>query len=103
MVSCGWGSPLQLSPRAVANSNLVGSQVLAITNTATSTFSTLLSDEGTSIPAFQTFFNYVLLNIIFTPYTMYRYGFKGWGKMVLRNGWKCECSLILRWLSFPLF
>ncbi|KAI9040602.1 DUF914 domain membrane protein [Aspergillus affinis] len=67
---------------------LVLGQVLAITNTATSTFSTLLSDEGTSIPAFQTFFNYVLLNLIFTPYTMYRYGFKGWGKMVLRNGWK---------------
>lgn len=75
--------------------------MLAITNTATSTFSTLLSDEGTSIPAFQTFFNYVLLNLIFTPYTMYRYGIKGWLQMVWRNGWKCKYAPIVWWLSFP--
>ncbi|GKZ17365.1 hypothetical protein AbraIFM66951_010739 [Aspergillus brasiliensis] len=63
-------------------------QVLAITNTACSTFSTLLVSEGTSIPAFQTFFNYFLLNAIFTPYTIYRYGLKGWTRMVLQRGWK---------------
>ncbi|PWY72908.1 DUF914 domain membrane protein [Aspergillus heteromorphus CBS 117.55] len=63
-------------------------QVLAITNTACSTFSTLLANEGTSIPAFQTFFNYLLLNLIFTPYTIYRYGTKGWLEMVLHRGWK---------------
>ncbi|KAB8236002.1 hypothetical protein ETB97_010663 [Aspergillus alliaceus] len=67
---------------------LILGQVLAITNTATSTFSTLLSNEGTSIPAFQTFFNYVLLNIIFTTYTLYRYGIKGWFQMVFKHGWK---------------
>ncbi|KAE8349147.1 hypothetical protein BDV28DRAFT_141855 [Aspergillus coremiiformis] len=67
---------------------LILGQVLAITNTATSTFSTLLSQKGTSIPAFQTFFNYVLLNLIFTPYTMYRYGIKGWFQMVMKHGWK---------------
>lgn len=87
---------------AVANSTPIRSQVLAITNTATSTFSTLLADEKTSIPAFQTFFNYVLLNLIFTPYTMYRYGMKGWFKMVLRNGWKCKCALAASWKSIPL-
>jgi solute carrier family 35 protein F1/2 len=67
---------------------LILGQVLAITNTATSTFSTLLSNDGTSIPAFQTFFNYVLLNIIFTTYSFYRYGFKGWARMVWYRGWK---------------
>ncbi|PKX97043.1 DUF914 domain membrane protein [Aspergillus novofumigatus IBT 16806] len=67
---------------------LILGQVLAITNTATSTFSTLLSQEGTSIPAFQSFFNYVLLNLIFTPYTIYRYGFKGWLRLMWRDGWK---------------
>ncbi|PYH93194.1 DUF914 domain membrane protein [Aspergillus ellipticus CBS 707.79] len=67
---------------------LVLGQVLAITNTACSTFSTLLAHEGTSIPAFQTFFNYLLLNLIFTPYTIYRYGLKGWFEMVLHRGWK---------------
>lgn len=65
-------------------------QTLAITNTATSTLTTLLGNEGTSIPAFQTFFNYVLLNIIFTPYTIYRYGIKRWLRLVLKDGWKCK-------------
>lgn len=69
-------------------------QVLAIANTATSTFTSLLQMEGTSIPAFQTFFNYVLLNLIFTPYTIYRYGFKGWLRLLIMQGWKCkfECN-----------
>ncbi|OJJ80271.1 DUF914 domain membrane protein [Aspergillus glaucus CBS 516.65] len=63
-------------------------QILAITNTSTSTFTTLLNLEGTSIPAFQTFFNYVLLTLIFTPYTIYRYGFKRWLRLVWYDGWK---------------
>ncbi|KAJ9195936.1 putative membrane protein [Paecilomyces variotii] len=67
---------------------LILGQTLAITNTATSTLTTLLGNEGTSIPAFQTFFNYVLLNIIFTPYTIYRYGIKRWLRLVLKDGWK---------------
>lgn len=52
---------------------------------------TLLRDKDTSIPAFQTFFNYVLLNIVYTSFTIYRYGFKKWGKLLLKDGWKCEC------------
>ncbi|GAD97386.1 DUF914 domain membrane protein [Paecilomyces variotii No. 5] len=67
---------------------LILGQTLAIANTATSTFTTLLGMEGTSIPAFQTFFNYVLLNIIFTPYTIYRYGMKRWLRLMLKDGWK---------------
>jgi solute carrier family 35 protein F1/2 len=63
-------------------------QILALCITGTNTLSTLLVIEGTSIPAFQTLFNYVLLNIIYTGYTLYKYGFKKWGKMVLRDGWK---------------
>lgn len=46
--------------------------------------------QGTSIPAFQTFFNYVLLNLVFTPFTIYRYGFKRWARIVLKDGWKCK-------------
>lgn len=67
-------------------------QTLAITNTATSTFTTLLGNEGTSIPAFQSFLNYVLLTLIFTPYTIYRYGIKGWLRLVLKDGWKCKIA-----------
>ncbi|KAF1964165.1 DUF914-domain-containing protein [Bimuria novae-zelandiae CBS 107.79] len=63
-------------------------QILAICITSTNTLSQLLSMEGTSIPAFQTFFNYVLLNIVYTGYTFYKLGFKGWAKMCLKDGWR---------------
>ena len=68
---------------------LILGQILAICITGTNTLTTLLVIEGTSIPAFQTLFNYVLLNIIYTGYTFYKYGFKGWTKMVMKDGWKC--------------
>ena len=61
---------------------------MSICITSTNTLSQLLSFEGTSIPAFQTFLNYVLLNIIYTSYTIYKYGFKGWGKLILKDGWR---------------
>jgi solute carrier family 35 protein F1/2 len=67
-------------------------QILAICITGTNTLTTLLAMEGTSLPAFQTFFNYVLLNIVYTGYTLYKYGFKKWGRMVLKDGWKCTIS-----------
>ncbi|KAF2497739.1 DUF914-domain-containing protein [Lophium mytilinum] len=44
--------------------------------------------QGTSIPAFQTFFNYVLLNIVYTGWTLYKYGFKKWGQIVFKDGWR---------------
>ena len=44
--------------------------------------------EGTSIPAFQTFFNYVLLNLIYTTVTLYQYGFKKWTQLLWRDGWR---------------
>lgn len=63
-------------------------QVLSVCITSTNTFSSLLSMKGTSIPAFQTFFNYVLLNAVYTSITLYRYGFKKWGKLILKDGWR---------------
>lgn len=65
-------------------------QILAICITGTNTLTTLLVIEGTSIPAFQTLFNYVLLNIMYTGYTFYKYGFRKWAKMVMKDGWKCR-------------
>jgi len=67
---------------------LVLGQILALCITGTNTFSQLLSNEGANIPAFQSFFNYVLLNVVWTSVTMYKYGIKGWGKMVWTHGWK---------------
>lgn len=69
---------------------LILGQALALCITGTNTFTSLLVEEGTSIPAFQTFFNYVLLNITYTSYTIYKYGFKGYCKFLLKDGWKCE-------------
>jgi len=63
-------------------------QVLAICITSTNTLSSLLSAEGTSIPAFQSFFNYVLLNLIYTSYTIYKYGFKRWVRLCVFDGWR---------------
>jgi len=67
---------------------LVIGQVLALCITATNTFSTLLVNKGTSIPAFQTLFNYIVLTIIYTTYTIYRYGAKKYFRLLLVDGWK---------------
>lgn len=63
-------------------------QLLALCLTSTNTFSALLAGKGTSIPAFQTLFNYVLLNLVYTGYTLYKYGFRKWCGVVLHDGWK---------------
>lgn len=63
-------------------------QILALCLTGTNTLTTLLVIEGTSIPAFQTLFNYVLLNLMYTPFTVYKYGFKGWARLIWKDGWK---------------
>ncbi|KAI1921825.1 hypothetical protein LOZ12_005182 [Ophidiomyces ophidiicola] len=68
-------------------------QVLALCITATNTFTNLLANAGTSIPSFQTLFNYVLLAVVYTGYTIYRYGFKGWLQVVYKRGWKCQSAL----------
>ena len=63
-------------------------QVLALSLTATNTFTTFLVQENASIPAFQTFLNYVLLNIVYTSYTLYKYGFRGYGRFLRRSWWR---------------
>ncbi len=63
-------------------------QVLALCITGTNTFSSLLAAQPFSIPAFQTFWNYILLNIVYTSYTLYKYGWKKYVHLVLHDGWK---------------
>ncbi|KAI3329608.1 DUF914-domain-containing protein [Ustulina deusta] len=67
---------------------LIIGQVLALAITATNTFSSLLVQHDTSIPAFQTFFNYVLLTLFYFTYTLYKYGFRKIGGILWRDGWK---------------
>ena len=64
------------------------SQALAVSITGTNTLSSLLAGEGTSIPAFQTLFNYVLLNVIYTSTTLYKYGYKRWLRLIWTDGWR---------------
>lgn len=63
-------------------------QLLSLCITATNTFTTFLANYGTSIPAFQTVFTYILLSLIYLTYTVYTYGPKKYGKILLRDGWK---------------
>ncbi|OTA97551.1 hypothetical protein M434DRAFT_26576 [Hypoxylon sp. CO27-5] len=63
-------------------------QLLSLCITATNTFTTFLANYGTSIPAFQTVFMYILLSLIYLTYTVYTYGPKKYGKILLRDGWK---------------
>lgn len=74
---------------------LVG-QILSLCITATNTFSTFLASAGTSIPAFQTIFNYLLLTLIYLPLTLHRTGPRPFLRLVLRDGWK---YLILSFLD----
>ena len=67
---------------------LLLTQIIALAQTGTNTLTTLINNRGTSIPAFQTFFNYVLLNVVYTSFTIYKYGFAKWGKMVVKDGWR---------------
>ena len=64
-------------------------QILALCITGTNTLTSLLVEEGTSIPAFQTLFNYILLNLVFTSYTLWKYGIKKWFRLLWKDGWKC--------------
>ncbi|KAB8295977.1 hypothetical protein EYC80_008794 [Monilinia laxa] len=63
-------------------------QILSLCITATNTFTTLLANKGTSIPAFQTLFNYIVLCLIYTTYTIYKYGWRDYFKLLLVDGWK---------------
>lgn len=63
-------------------------QVLSLCITSTNTFTTLLANGGNSLPALQSLFNYILLMVIFVPYTLYRYGPVDYWRMLRTEGWK---------------
>ena len=67
---------------------LIHGQILSFCIVSTNTLSTFLAGSGNSIPAFQTFFNYAILALIFTPFTIYKYGFKKWCRLMFKDGWK---------------
>jgi len=68
--------------------SLIAGQVVSLCITCTNVSTTELVGRGFNIPTTQTFFLYFGLMCVYTPYTMYQYGLKGWATMVYRDGWK---------------
>lgn len=67
----------------------VHGQILSLCIVSTNTLTTLMSNHGVNIPAFQSLFVYVLLALGFLPYTVYRHGWRHlFGQIMLRRGWK---------------
>ena len=70
---------------------LVLGQILSWCIVSTNTLTQYLTLNGANIPAFQTVFNYALLALVYTPWTLYKYGFKKWARVVFKDGWKYFC------------
>jgi len=67
---------------------LLITQTLAVSTTGTNTLTTLLVENKFSAPAFQSLFNYILLTLIYTSWTIYKYGLKGWLRLLWKDGWR---------------
>jgi len=68
--------------------SLLAGQVVSLCITCTNVTTTELVMRNWALPTTQTFFLYLSLFLVYTPYTMYQYGMKGWAQMVVRDGWK---------------
>ncbi|KAF4610744.1 hypothetical protein D9613_006838 [Agrocybe pediades] len=75
-----WSRPFIIS--------LLAGQVVSLCITCTNVTTTELVMRGWTLSTTQGFFLYFMLFIIYTPYTIYQYGFKGWGKVLYKDGWK---------------
>ncbi|KAF8518954.1 DUF914-domain-containing protein [Hysterangium stoloniferum] len=67
---------------------LLAGQLVSLCITCTNVTTTELIMRNWANATTQTFFLYFSLAVVYTPYTMYRYGLKGWAEMVRRDGWK---------------
>lgn len=63
-------------------------QFLSLCLTASNVTTQQLAIMNANIPTFQTLINYILLAVVYTSITLYKYGFKGWFKVVIHDGWK---------------
>lgn len=74
--------------------SLLAGQVVSLCITCTNVTTAELFSRNWALPTTQTFFLYFSLFCVYTPYTIYQYGFKGWVKMLWKDGWK---YFILAW------
>jgi len=68
--------------------SLFAGQVVSLCITCTSVTTTELVNRGWTLSTTQNFFTYFSLFVIYTPYTIYKYGFSGWGRLILKDGIK---------------
>jgi len=68
--------------------SLFAGQFVSLCITCTSVVTTALVQRGFNAPTFQNLFLYFSLMCIYTPYTIYKYGFKGYANLIYRDGWK---------------
>ncbi len=73
--------------------SLLAGQIVSLCITCTNVTTTeLQNNRNWALPTTQSVFLYFSLFMVYTPYTMYKYGIKGWAEMVFRDGWKCKQS-----------
>ncbi|KAG9082891.1 hypothetical protein FRC06_004790 [Ceratobasidium sp. 370] len=68
--------------------SLLYGQLLSVCVTSTAVIITELVKRDWILPTTQNLFLYIALFVVYTPYTIYIYGFKGWGNVILKDGWK---------------
>ncbi|KIY43763.1 DUF914-domain-containing protein [Fistulina hepatica ATCC 64428] len=68
--------------------SLLFGQIVSLCITCTNVTTTELTDRGWDLPTTQNVLLYFSLFSVYTPYTIYQYGFKGWAKMILHDGWR---------------
>ncbi|KAK7030723.1 DUF914 domain membrane protein [Favolaschia claudopus] len=68
--------------------SLLAGQLVSICITATNVITTELVSRNWTLSTTQNLPLYFSLFAIYTPYTIYRYGFVGWCKLTFRDGWK---------------
>ncbi|KAH9167482.1 DUF914-domain-containing protein [Lactarius sanguifluus] len=68
--------------------SLLAGQVVSLCITCTNVTTGELTTRNWALPTTQTFFLYFSLFAIYTPYTIYQYGFGGWFKVIYKDGWK---------------
>ncbi|KAF8552149.1 DUF914-domain-containing protein [Imleria badia] len=67
---------------------ILGGQLLSFAITCSSVVTSMLVERHWILPCTQAFFSYVSVFIVYTPYTIHRYGLRGWTKVIMRDGWK---------------
>jgi solute carrier family 35 protein F1/2 len=68
--------------------SLLAGQLVSLCITCTNVTTTELVNRNWTLSTTQGFFLYFTLFLVYTPYTIYQYGFKGWGTMIWKDGWK---------------